>query len=245
MVCHLLVRITKFLHQFKGKFTMNSDTLPLIASLAYPAGHPLLLAPAVSATGTTQTAFLLANGNVALGQVPTQTAIMGSMTMADPNSNPSFSGPASPYNPNAHVMAPYFNSGSFDLSRPFRVRAVGTFTSGNAANSLAIAFFVGTSATAGSDTSFYAPAATTAIASGAKGQFWLEATCLWDSGSGKLAGIGESTVTTGTAPFNARALIAQISVAAYTSLSFVCFYTWGVGASANTIQLSEFGMERV
>jgi len=225
---------------------MNSDSLYGFPSLAYPAAHPLSLPPAgVTATGTTQTAFLLANGLPAVVSVPTQTAILGSLTMPDPNPNPVFSGPASPYNPNAQVMAPYFNSGSFDFARPFRIRAVGTFTSGNAANTLQITLANGTSATFGSDTSFYAPSASTAIASAAVGQFQMEVNCFWDSGSGKLGGIGEFWTSVGTGNLQARAAIAPISVAAYTSLNFVAFYTWGVGASANTIKLAELAIERV
>lgn len=224
---------------------MNSDSLSMvILSREFPTGHPLQLPPAgVSATGTTQTAFLLSNGNPAALLMPLQTDIRGSQVIPDPVLNPVFGLDASPSAPLA--AAPWANSQMFDNAHPFRVRATGTFVSGNAANTLTLVLALGTSATFGSDTSFYAPTAATAIGSGAKGNFYLETTCLWDSNSGKIGGIGETLIEPGTSGYSVRGGIAQVSIAAPSSLNFVLFYTWGVGASANTIALTEFAMERV
>lgn len=229
---------------------MNSDSFAVLRT-DFPTGHPFQTAPLVL-TSTTETAFLLGNGNVASIGVPSQTAIVGSATPLDPNSNSTFSIDNLGGMSDRRGLAgrPYFTSSSFD-GRSFRVRAQGKFTAVTTATAPAfnIKLYVGTSATLGSDTVIFTPTARTlAVSTTVNGNFILEGTFLWDSVTQKVNGeVWAQFADNGAAAtYTTRAASAGVSAAAYTNLNFVLSAVYGTNApTSSTTTLVEFSMEQV
>lgn len=234
---------------------MNSDTFALY-STAYPSTHPFALpAAGLTVAGTTRTAFALTNGNVAALQVPLQGAIEGSRYPMDPNMSGALTsgglGNAGGY---PQRNRPYFQSGSFDNGRPFRLRAVGTINVGatQTAKDVIIALYQGSSATLGSDSVLYTiPAQNTAgLGTSAAGvvagayNFIVEVTMIWDSTSQKLSPTEAWSNVCGT--YATRAVgSSAITVTTPAGLSFVPAVEFGLANAANSAVLTEFSLEQV
>jgi hypothetical protein len=229
---------------------MNSDSFFVLRS-DYPTGHPFLTAP-LSLASTTETAFLLANGQPATMGIIPQNAILGSSTGLNPNANAAISMDelgGSGYR--GMRGRPYFSSGTFD-GRAMRVRAQIKYTAivGASAPALNFKLYVGTSATLASDTVLFTPGPRTlATAQTVNGNGILEATLLWDSVSQKLSGeawaqISDTGNTTPT--YTARAALTTVTVAAYTGLQFVVSTIYGTNAPTSSTQtLVELSVESV
>lgn len=230
----------------------NSDSFTVLRS-DYPTGHPFQTA-ALSLASTTETVFSLANGGAAVVGVPSQTAILGSSTLFDPNSNASISSDSlGGANQFRGQTRPYFNSSTFD-SRGFRVRAMGKFSVVTAATaggaSLNIKLYVGSSTTLGSDTVLFTPATplNVPISTTTTGNFIVEATLMWDSLTAKVGGEAWANYQDAVpgVQYNSRAGLTQVAAAAYTNLQFVASAVWSVNApTSSTITLVEFSCERV
>ena len=194
--------------------------------------------PLTTDTGTTS----------AILAVPQQTAILGSSNGLGPNGNAAILVP--PYGVGNNipdgVNAPYFNSSSFDLGRPFTIKLIGTGSAAaNAGNTLTIKIYQGTSATLGSNTLFATPMSAIATASAANLRFYLSLTCFWDSTTQILtAQQSGSYLYNGTNTLiSATAVTALTGVTTSSALSFVPSVTWG-NAVGGVISVSEFSLEQ-
>jgi len=118
--------------------------------------------------------------------VPLQSSVYGSQTPLDQRVNPSLLNAGFSYLSSPGVPRPAFNSGCFDVSRPFLIRLAGTLTpASNAGNTITLKLYLGTSK-AGTNlaaTSAVAQASTTSTY-----EFLLEAQLKWSSGSGTIRG---------------------------------------------------------
>lgn len=141
--------------------------------------------------------------------------------------------------------------------RVFRVRVVGTGNAGaNAAQSVIINLYQGTSATIGSDNKIGTTGAALATVAGGAFNFYVEATCLWDNTSQILSGAYTANIAFGsTSQFTAYSTAAATTPAVPSTafvvtgvtaanLSFLGTLTLG-NAASSTVQLSEFALEQV
>lgn len=141
--------------------------------------------------------------------------------------------------------------------RVFKVRLVGTGNAGaNAGQSLIINLYQGTSATVGSDNLIGTTGAAFATVAGGAFNFYVEATCLWDSTSQILSGAYTANIAFGTtSQFTAYSTAVATTPAvpstkfvfgsiATANLSFLGTITLG-NAASSTVQLSEFALEQV
>lgn len=242
---------------------MNANTVTSIGSL-YPSAHVFNVAPQTAAQlGTTARAFLFTgSGTVATTAVPSGSAILGSVTPFDPESNASLASPfGSQLVGRSRAGRPYFNSGSFD-GRPFIVRAVlqaSLTAAGGGATTVLFALLNGTSATLGSDTVIANTGAAVSIAA-TKVSFLsatVEAYLQWDSTSQALHGeytswIGGSVDTSGAATIHqvvqpVALLNAPVTgITAASGLSFLASCTIGTtAANAGTVSLVELSIEQL
>lgn len=196
-------------------FLMNTDTGTTPAVLAVPTGVP-------GATGSVTPLYTSANAAII-------------------NNSGRFYGP-----PLGTSAKPYHGPNAFN-GTPFLVRLFGTFTSGVAANDLKISLYLGSSATVGSD-SIISAALTTGTSGNfgaVSGKFCASFRLQWDSVTGKLDGLLESsyivpsavaaTVVGGTA-------VTETSAAAVSNLVFVCSAKWNAANAGNTVQVQEFSL---
>lgn len=141
--------------------------------------------------------------------------------------------------------------------RVFKVRLVGTGNAGaNGAQSLIINLYQGTSATVGSDNKIGTTGAALAAVAGGPFNFYVEATCLWDSTSQILSGAYTANIAFGsTSQFTAYSTAVATTPAvpstafvftsvATANLSFLGTITLG-NAASSTVQVSEFSLEAV
>ena len=141
--------------------------------------------------------------------------------------------------------------------RVFKVRLVGTGNAGaNAAQSVIINLYQGTSATLGSDNLIGTTGAALATVAGGAFNYYVEATCLWDNTSQILSGAYTANIAFGsTSQFTAYSTaVATTPAVASTkfvftgitaaNLSFLGTLTLG-NAASSTVQLSEFALEQV
>jgi len=206
------------------------------------------IAPSTLAVGT-ETAVVVNTdtGTTALFlQVPLQTAILGSSSGIGPNGNAAILVPPFGTGNNIPdgVNAPYFNSSSFDLGRPFTIKMIGTaLPVAGTGNSLAIKLYQGTTTAVIGGTSFVAPTAIVG-ATAVNLRFYISVTCYWDSVSQVLTGtLSGQTVTNGTA--TAISPVAATSITGITSpagLSFLPTVTWG-NAVGGLVTFSEISLE--
>lgn len=210
--------------------------------------------PSLVVATTTETVFSAGNDTgaslPAVLSVPLQTAVVGSSNPLDPNANSSIlsQGLGRQFVP-AGANRPYFNSDSFNLARPFKIRISGTFTSGVASNDLLIGLYLGSSLTLGSNTAI-SVAATTGTAGKfgvVSGHFSTEYYLIWDVTSGKLDGLVENAIigasgVTGTVI--APVAVTQVSAAAASNLTFVATAKWNTANAGNTVNVSEFSIEQ-
>lgn len=201
-------------------------------------------------TAVTETALPLTTDTgttTAIIAVPLQNAVLGSSSGLGPNGNSSILVPpgGSINSIPDGINAPYFNSSSFDFSRPFNVRLIGTAASlAGSSNGPTFKVYQGTTAAVLGGTAF----ATQAIvsASGSNIRFYLNIACYWDSVSQVLAGVlsGNYTVAGTTTAIANTALTSVTGLTAPSALSFVPSITWG-NAVGGTLTVSELSMEQV
>lgn len=196
--------------------------------------------PLVVTTDTgTATAFLV---------VPGQTGIVGSSTPLDSNANPAIlgGGLGREYGQALGANRPYFNSASFN-GVPFRVRISGVGTAGaNAAQTVVINLYQGTSSTLASDKLIATTGAALATVAGGAFNFTVEATLLWDAASQILSGsqtadIAFGTVQQYTVPKAAANVVTGVTLA---NLSFLASAQFG-NAAASTVQIQDFVIEQL
>lgn len=227
---------------------MNANT---IVALFGGTGRNQIAAQA--ATTTVDTVFLVNTDTgtaPAVLSLPISTAIVGSSTPLNPNSNPALiANTGYLYGQPRGQNAPYFNSTSFN-GQPFNVRINGTFTSAVAANDLKISLWLGSSATTGSD-SIVSAALTTGTSANfgaVSGHFSASFKLQWDVTTGKLGGVIESsfiepsavaaTVVGGTA-------VTETSAAAVSNIQFVASAKWNASNAGNTVNITEFSISLI
>lgn len=225
---------------------MNSNT---VVALSGGTGRNQILTQTLATI--TETEFNMGTDTVAAGviavlSVPLQTGIVGSFNPQDPGGNAAILGGdyGSQYGRPLGFNAPYFSSTSFDNARPFVVRITGVATpASNAANSLAIKLYLGTSKSGTNlATTGAVPQATTTTPT----SFLLEAMLKWDSLSQTVRGQFwfDMKGTSGTQYATWAALSnAGSSVASASALQFCASATWG-NAVGGVITVSEFSIEQ-
>lgn len=207
---------------------------------------PLTLA-AVTETAFKVNTDTTASGATAFLTIPSGTAILGTNTSFDPSGNSSLIGnQLGRISSLDNGAAPFVNSGTFDLSRPFQVRLVGSGSAAaNAGNTLLLKLYQGTSATLASDTlmSGLSPLAT---ASAARFNFMLSAYCFWDSTSQVLGGTYEIRyMYNGTSTIvGAAGFATSPTVTTPAGLSFLASVQWG-NAVGGTVAITEFAIDQI
>lgn len=207
--------------------------------------------PTLTLAAVTETAIPVTTDSgttAALLAVPTQTAVVGSSNPLGVNANAALlAGALGAQFQQAGTNRPYFNSDSFNASRPFSLRLIGTGTAAaNAGNTLTVKIYQGTSATLGSDTLFSTPLSAVATASAASLRFDITIRCYWDSTSNTLNGqvSGNYTYNNVSALVTTAMVTTLTSVSAVSALSFVPSITWG-NAVGGTISVSEWSIEQL
>jgi hypothetical protein len=130
--------------------------------------------------------------------------------------------------------------------RAFTVRLVGTGNAGaNAAQSVIINLYQGTSSTVGSDKKIGTTGSALATVAGGAFNFMIEAFLLWDNTSQILSGSYTSNIAFGSASqFTTQTVVPNVVTAVTTAgLSFLGTITLG-NAAASTVQVSEFVLEQ-
>jgi len=193
---------------------------------------------------TTETAFAVTTDtgtNPLTIAVPLQNAILGSSNGNGPNGNAAILVP--PFGPGNNipdgVNAPYFNSSSFDLGRPFNVRLIGTCANG-AGGITTVYIYCGASTVVGTAGNRIA---SIAIPISTTGNFYLTAQVRWDATTAAVSGYYSGQVANGT-PVGATALTNAVAAAAPANLTFVASAVGAAGATG-TIQLAEFSLEQI
>lgn len=205
----------------------------------YDSGSAFKSAAAATTTSVTETAFMLASPNTGpvLLSIPPGTAVAGSGSNDSPSGNSSITGVTSRLqNARGNFERPYFNAFQFD-GRPFRIKAHGYVSGGGTtltSVTAAIALYLGSSATLGSDTKIAAP---TAFNIGnVNGNWFFDAQLLWDSTSQTLNG---SYAFNGNNTQNiTNVLITQQTAITLTSLNFVLSYSFATSSTSNAIGLT-------
>lgn len=131
--------------------------------------------------------------------------------------------------------------------RQFTVRLVGVGNAGaNAAQSVIVNLYQGTSATLASDKKIATTGAALATVAGGAYNFAIEAYLLWDNTSQILSGSFTANIAFGTtSQFTTTTVVSNVVTGVTTAgLSFLGTVTMG-NAAASTIQVSEFCLEQV
>ena len=187
--------------------------------------------------GTT-TAFLV---------VPTGGSIYGAQAKLDVNANPAITGRSvREYGLPSGETNDQFSSASWD-GHPFRVRLAGIGNAGaNAAQSLIVNLYQGTSATLASDKKIATTGAAFAAVAGGAFNFLVEATLLWDATSGILSGSYTSNIAFGTtSQFTTTTVVPNVVTSVTASgLSFLASLALG-NAASSTITVREFVVDKV
>ena len=133
-----------------------------------------------------------------------------------------------------------FSTSSWD-GRPFKIRICGIGNAGaNAAQTVQVNLYQGTSATLASDNLIGTTGTGLAAIAGGAFSFLVEANCIWDATSQILAGYYTSVVTfAATSQISAPTKFTSVTSVTAANLSFVAGLTLGNGASS-TITLREF-----
>lgn len=131
--------------------------------------------------------------------------------------------------------------------RQFTVRLVGTGNAGaNAAQSVIVNLYQGTSATLASDKKIATTGSALATVAGGAYNFSIEAYLLWDNTSQILSGSFTANIAFGTtSQFTTTTVVSNVVASVTTAgLSFLGTVTMG-NAAASTVQVSEFVIEQV
>lgn len=189
--------------------------------------------------------------------VPTGGSVYGAQVKLDVNANSAITGRSSrEYGLPSGETNDQFSSASWD-GRPFRVRLSGIGNAGaNAAQSLIVNLYQGTSSTLASDHKIGTTGAAFAAAAGGPFNYYVEVTCLWDATSQILSGAYTANIafgstsqfttystavaTTPAVPSTAFVLTGVTS----SGLSFLGSLTLG-NAASSTITVREFTIEKV
>jgi hypothetical protein len=208
---------------------------------------PVLTTAAITAT------VLSVNTDTGTGpavlSIPSQTSVLGSGTPHGVTSNAAILVPPRGIlnSVGYGVNAPYFNSDSFN-GRAFKLRLQGTYNSGVGSNGLTLGFYLGNSATVGSDLALGAVASGTTIGA-VTGHFLVEGTFIWDATSTQLDGsVGGFIGVTGGTPLPTAAVPAYTTArtaATVANLQFVAAATFAVTSAANSVQITEFALDLI
>lgn len=139
-----------------------------------------------------------------------------------------------------------FNSSSWD-GRLLKVRIAGIGNAGaNAAQSLVVNLYQGTSATIGSDKKIGTTGTALAAVAGGAFNFFIEATLQWDATSQILSGYYDANIAFGTgSQFTTTTVVPNVVTGVTAAgLSFLATLTLG-NAASSTITVREFLVERV
>lgn len=193
---------------------------------------------------TTETAFSLTTdtGTTPLTiAVPLQNAILGSSNGIGVNGNASVLVPPGGYINSIPdgVNAPYYNSSSFDLGRPFNIRLIGTCANG-AGGITTMYIYCGASSVVGTTGNRIA---TAAIPISTTGNFYLNVQVRWDATTAAVSGYYSGQVANAT-PIAVAALTNAVAAAAPANLTFVASAVGAAGATGS-IQLAEFSLEQL
>lgn len=196
---------------------------------------------------TTETEFAINNDSgtsVAVIAPPGQGDIIGSQTPLGVEANPAYlisrGRPAAPRG----GTAPWFNSASFDVARPFKVRVAGVITPvSNAANTLTLKIYLGATK---AGTAIASTGAMTGTQSSTQaGAFVFEALLVWDSVGQIIGGQQWWSVVAGATPnYNTwKALTANPTGVTLANLKFCASAQWG-NAVGGVIAVSEFSLSQ-
>lgn len=224
---------------------MNSNTFKSF-SQSYPSGHPFALPANFTTTSSTETQFLLSNGQPAVISVPTGTEILGSQTPLDPNANAALtreSGRAAAW---FGENRPFFNSGSFS-NRPFCLRAIGYISGGGTTlTSISASVAVYAALTQASTVTSGTKIANVAVTGGvgaATANWMIEIPLMWDATSQQLDGQQYGFV--GSLLTLAGAKTTAVTSLALTSLNFGLTWVFATTSTSNTIGLVELSLEQI
>lgn len=222
---------------------MNSDTL-----VGFYGGTGRNQIASQTLAATTETEFHVntdvSSTTIAVLTVPQPGAIIGSSSPLNVNANSAILknnlGRDLAIN---GVNAPFATSQMFDNGHPFNLRLAGVITpASNAANSLTLKVYNGTSKSGGGIISI---ADTGTESSTAAGSFVIEAELIWDSTSGILYGAYWSAIAAGaTKNFVTTAAITPATSVTLATLQFCATATWG-NAAGGTVAVSEFSLSQL
>ena len=131
--------------------------------------------------------------------------------------------------------------------RPFKVRAMGVGNAGaNAAQSVQINLYQGSSATVGSNKKIGTTGTALAAVAGGAFNWMVEATLLWDSTSQILSGSYTANIAFGTVSQFTTTTVVPNVVTSVTAAGLVFNATIVLGnGAASTVQIKEFVADRV
>lgn len=206
--------------------------------------------PTQTVAATTETALLLnTDTGTTTGFIvaPVGGVVNGATSGLDVNANPavtdrSFYLYGTPSGENNDL----FSGNSWD-GRPFKVRICGIGNAGaNAAQSLIVNLYQGTSTTLGSDKKIGTTGSAFAAVAGGGFNFMIEATLLWDATSQILSGSYTSNIAFGTvSQFTTTTVVPNVVTSVTASgLSFLASLTLG-NAASSTITVREFVIDRL
>jgi hypothetical protein len=206
--------------------------------------------PTQTVATATETALLLntdTGTTTCFVVVPTGGLVYGANTSLDANSNSAIIGHSSrEYGLPSGQAVDQFSSKSWD-GIPFKVRLSGIGNAGaNAAQSLIVNLYQGTSTTLGSDKAIGTTGAAFAAVAGGAFNFYIEAKLLWDATSGILSGDYMANIAFGTvSQFTTTTVVTNVVTGVTASgLSFLASLKLG-NAASSTITLREFSVEKV
>ncbi len=206
--------------------------------------------PTQTVATTTETAFLInTDTGTSTGFVvaPTGGQIYGAQTKFDVNANTAITERSGrEYGLPSGETNDIYSSASWD-GRPFKVRMTGVGNVGaNAAQSLVIKLYQGTSATLASDKEIGLTGAALATVAGGPFNFTIEAALLWDATSQILSGSYTANIAFGTvSQFTTTTVVPNVVTAVTAAdLSFLGSITLGAAASS-TVAIREFVIDKV
>lgn len=209
------------------------------------------LFPSQAIAATTETVLTIgtdAGTTQCFVTVPSATAILGAQSPMDRQANQAITSRSGrEYGLPSGESNQGYNTNNLLNGRNFRVRLAGTGNAGaNAAQSVIIALYQGTSTTLASDKQLATTGAALATVAGGAFSFYIDATLMWDNSTQLLIGGYSSSIAFGTAQqFTVQKAILNVPTAVTAAgLSFLASITMG-NAAASTVQLTEFNIDRV
>jgi hypothetical protein len=179
---------------------------------------------------------------------PSPTGIYGTQKFIDEASNAAITGRSGVLGGLANGESSQgYTTDALAAGRLFKVRLVGTGNAGaNAAQSVIVKLYQGTSTTVASNHALATTGAALATVAGGAFNFSIEATLLWDSTSQILSGYYLSNIAFATtSQFTTSTVVTTVNGSITAALlSFNGTITMG-NAAASTVKLSEFVIDRV